>query len=248
MEAIHLGSDLCFLKARLRGRFLALSGRRRGYQVTVFVSHSNRDHSVAEAIVQALESNGVRAWFAPRDMVGGADFASVIPRAIRESRLMVILLSTNAMRSRDVHSEVSLARREGLTLLPIRLPGSPDPLQDDAWHYRLVGSQVASYSGVNSVVALAKEYLRESVSVSDVLERSVGPVCDVVLTVVGEKKILVIQEIRSLTGMGLKEAKDFLEGYLPRVVLSGVSREAAEAALNALRNAGAKGRLEPFLG
>jgi len=62
---------------------------------------------------------------------------------------------------------------------------------------------------------------------------------NVVLADAGANKINVIKEVRSLTSLGLKEAKDLVEGA-PKVVKEGVTKEEAEAAKKALEAAGAK--------
>ena len=64
---------------------------------------------------------------------------------------------------------------------------------------------------------------------------------DVVLTGAGEKKIQVIKEVRTLTSLGLKEAKDLVDGA-PKAVLERVTKEDAEKAKTALEAAGASGR------
>ena len=61
---------------------------------------------------------------------------------------------------------------------------------------------------------------------------------DVVLEAAGEKKIQVIKEVRALTSLGLKEAKDLVEAA-PKAVLEKVTKEAAEKAKEALEGAGA---------
>jgi large subunit ribosomal protein L7/L12 len=61
---------------------------------------------------------------------------------------------------------------------------------------------------------------------------------DVVLTGFGDKKIRVIKEVRALTGLGLKEAKELVDG-VPKPVKEGVSKEDAEAAKKQLEAAGA---------
>jgi large subunit ribosomal protein L7/L12 len=61
---------------------------------------------------------------------------------------------------------------------------------------------------------------------------------DVVLTDAGDKKIGVIKEVRGLTSLGLKEAKDLVESA-PKAVLEGVSKDDAEKAKEALEGAGA---------
>lgn len=60
---------------------------------------------------------------------------------------------------------------------------------------------------------------------------------DVVLTAAGDKKIGVIKEVRGLTSLGLKEAKDLVESA-PKAVLEGVSKEEAEKAKEAIEGAG----------
>ena len=62
---------------------------------------------------------------------------------------------------------------------------------------------------------------------------------DVILKSFGEKKIQVIKEVRALTGLGLKEAKDLVEG-VPKPVKEGVSKDDAEAAKKQLEEAGAE--------
>jgi large subunit ribosomal protein L7/L12 len=61
---------------------------------------------------------------------------------------------------------------------------------------------------------------------------------DVILTGFGDKKIQVIKEVRALTALGLKEAKELVDG-VPKPVKQGVSKEDAEAAKKQLEAAGA---------
>ena len=61
---------------------------------------------------------------------------------------------------------------------------------------------------------------------------------DVILKEFGDKKIQVIKEVRALTGLGLKEAKDLVDG-VPKPVKEGLSKEDAEAAQKQLEAAGA---------
>jgi large subunit ribosomal protein L7/L12 len=66
---------------------------------------------------------------------------------------------------------------------------------------------------------------------------------DVVLTAAGDKKIQVIKEVRALTNLGLKEAKDLVDGA-PKAVLEKVSKEDAEKAKATLEAAGASVELK----
>jgi large subunit ribosomal protein L7/L12 len=65
----------------------------------------------------------------------------------------------------------------------------------------------------------------------------------VMLTAAGDKKIEVIKEVRALTGLGLKEAKDLVEGA-PKAVKEGVSKDEAEKVKAVLEKAGAKVELK----
>ena len=66
---------------------------------------------------------------------------------------------------------------------------------------------------------------------------------DVVLTAAGDKKINVIKEVRAITGLGLKEAKDMVEGA-PKTIKEGVTKEEAEKLKKTLEDQGAKVELK----
>jgi large subunit ribosomal protein L7/L12 len=66
---------------------------------------------------------------------------------------------------------------------------------------------------------------------------------DVILEAAGDKKIQVIKEVRSLTSLGLKEAKDLVDGA-PKPVKEGVSKADADAVMKKLVDAGAKAEIK----
>ena len=66
---------------------------------------------------------------------------------------------------------------------------------------------------------------------------------EVILTGFGEKKINVIKEIRAITGLGLKEAKEFVESC-PKVVKEGIANEEAEEVKKKLEEAGASAEIK----
>jgi large subunit ribosomal protein L7/L12 len=66
---------------------------------------------------------------------------------------------------------------------------------------------------------------------------------DVILTVIGDKKINVIKEVRAVTNLGLKEAKDLVEAA-PKPVKEGVKKEEAEAIKKKLEEAGATAEIK----
>lgn len=66
---------------------------------------------------------------------------------------------------------------------------------------------------------------------------------DVVLSAAGDQKVQVIKAVRSITGLGLKEAKDLVDGA-PKTVKEGASKDDAEALVAALQEAGAQAEMK----
>ena len=87
--------------------------------------------------------------------------------------------------------------------------------------------------GVSAAAPVAAAAAAAPVAVAEVKEDF-----DVVLAAIGDKKINVIKEVRVITGLGLKEAKDLVEGA-PQTVKEGVKKDEAEAIKKKLEEAGA---------
>jgi hypothetical protein len=87
----------------------------------VFISHSTEDKPAADAVCAILEKNGVRCWIAPRDIMPGADWGESIVNAIRTSRVLLLLFSTNANKSKQIKREVELAADGNVTIVPLRI-------------------------------------------------------------------------------------------------------------------------------
>lgn len=87
----------------------------------VFISHSSKDKQTADAVCHYLEQNGIRCWIAPRDILPGGDWAESIVEAIRESRLMLLIFSSNANDSHQINREVNLAADENIPIVPFRI-------------------------------------------------------------------------------------------------------------------------------
>ncbi|TCL73815.1 toll/interleukin-1 receptor domain-containing protein [Rhizobium sp. BK251] len=87
----------------------------------VFISYSTEDKPAADAVCAILESHGVRCWVAPRDIMPGADWGESIVKAIRASRVMLLVFSTNANKSKQIKREVEIAADGGVTIVPLRI-------------------------------------------------------------------------------------------------------------------------------
>ena len=86
-----------------------------------FISYSSKDKTTANAACAGLESAGVRCWMAPRDIRGGTEYAAGIVEGIDSCRIMVLIFSSNANASPQVHREIERAVSKGLTIIPFRI-------------------------------------------------------------------------------------------------------------------------------
>ncbi len=87
----------------------------------VFVSYSHQDKAVADAACARLEAEGIRCWIAPRDVPPGADWAGSIIEAIENCRAMVVVFSSHANGSRQVHREVQHGFDREKPVVPLRI-------------------------------------------------------------------------------------------------------------------------------
>jgi Protein of unknown function (DUF3365)/TIR domain len=86
----------------------------------VFISHSNKDKTIAEAICHQLEANGIRCWIAPRDIQFGSDWTEGIMQGISSCKVFVLVFSDSANTSDHVRREVAKAFSLGLAVIPFR--------------------------------------------------------------------------------------------------------------------------------
>lgn len=100
----------------------------------VFVSYSNEDKAVAEAACAALEAENIGCWMAPRDVQGGRPYSGQITQAIREARVLLLILTGAANRSKHGLREVERAAHCQNHLLTFRV--EPIPPGDDLAYFR----------------------------------------------------------------------------------------------------------------
>src|SRR5262245_16648322 len=99
----------------------------------VFISYSSHDKLAADAVCSALEAARIRCWIAPRDVVPALNYSGQITRAIKTSRVMVLIFSEHSNVSEAVLSEVELAANARVRILNFRVDDSP--LGDDLRFY-----------------------------------------------------------------------------------------------------------------
>jgi hypothetical protein len=87
----------------------------------VFISYSNKDKKVADAVCVKLESQKIRCWIAPRDVSAGESWAASIVEAINSSKVFVLVFSDGSNKSQQVVREVGEAVDTGIPIVPLRI-------------------------------------------------------------------------------------------------------------------------------
>jgi oligopeptide transport system substrate-binding protein len=87
----------------------------------VFVSYSSKDKVVADTIVSSLETENIRCWYAPRDIEAGVDWGKAISKAIKDSKIFLLIFSGAANKSQRVLDELNFAISNEVIILPFRI-------------------------------------------------------------------------------------------------------------------------------
>jgi hypothetical protein len=87
----------------------------------VFVSHSSKDKTVADATCAALEAAGIRCWIAPRDVTPGHSYGEDLIDALDACRVMVLVFSSSSNASPQIAREVERCVSRGVTIVPLRI-------------------------------------------------------------------------------------------------------------------------------
>jgi len=87
----------------------------------VFISHSSKDKSVADAVCATVEGRKIRCWIAPRDVPPGMLYGTALVNAISTSRVFVLLLSKGSNASDQVIRELEIAVDNGIPIIPLRI-------------------------------------------------------------------------------------------------------------------------------
>ena len=91
----------------------------------VFISYTTAQKALAFQLTERFEANGVKCWIAARDIQAGRSWVEAIMAAIRSSRLLLVLLSDQANKSKQVAREVGEAGDADIPILPVRVENLP---------------------------------------------------------------------------------------------------------------------------
>lgn len=118
----------------------------------VFVSYSTQDKLFVDALVNRLESQGIRCWYAPRDIPAGMTWPAAITAAIKTSGLMLLVFSEAANASQEVSKELTLASSHKCLVVPVRIENvSPSPEME----YHLTNRHWLDVHGLEVEAAIA---------------------------------------------------------------------------------------------
>jgi hypothetical protein len=87
----------------------------------VFISYPHQNKGTADVVCEVLEGEGIRCWIAPRDIAPSTEWAEAIVDAIDGCRVMVLIFSAHANRSKQVHREVQQAFDGEKPVVPFRI-------------------------------------------------------------------------------------------------------------------------------
>ena len=87
----------------------------------VFISYSSKNKDIADEIVKEFESNNIKCWYAPRDIMPGEEWVTAITGGLESSKVLVLIYTDESNESRQVMNEVAVAFNAGKTIVPFRL-------------------------------------------------------------------------------------------------------------------------------
>jgi TolB-like protein/tetratricopeptide (TPR) repeat protein len=121
-----------------------------GQQRRVFISYASHDAALAQKVCSALEEAGFLCWIAPRNVIPGTMYAGGIVRAIDESKVLVLILSEQAVASAHVGKELERATSKRHPIIALRIDAAP--LTPD-FEYFLNASQWIEGGGSDDAIA-----------------------------------------------------------------------------------------------
>jgi len=128
----------------------------------VFISYSSEDRAFADGLCHNLESQDVKCWIAPRDILPGRSWRESIAKAVEATPFMALLFSTNSSNSEQVKKELGLADDYKKIVIPVRVENIK-PVGEFA--YELLGKHWLDAFGEagQDHIQKASEYIAEQV-------------------------------------------------------------------------------------
>ena len=126
----------------------------------VFISYSSKNKNVADAIVSNFEINGIKCWYAPRDILPGLEWVTAISKGISGAKIFLLVYTDDSNVSKQVWNEVALAFNGGKTIVPFKL--SNTEMSEELEYYL---ARVHWLEAISNPLNKNIEQLREYISV-----------------------------------------------------------------------------------
>ncbi len=132
----------------------------------VLISYSSKDKTIADAVCNRLESEGIRVWIAPRDIGAGESYPTAIIEGIKNCTIIVMLFTTNSNQSNWVPREIERGVNYGKIILPFKIEDAQQThedikhlIQNDCW----IDATTSSFeTGMEELVRVVNELLSEN--------------------------------------------------------------------------------------
>lgn len=131
-------------------------------QHIVFISYSSREADVAIKVCEYLETNGIKCWMAPRNVIAGSNYATQIVSAIKACSVLVLLASENTNASGHVSNEVSIAFDSKKLIIPFKLQNFE--FTDEYLYFLGRKHWIEAHEDFNSGLELLKSTINEAVN------------------------------------------------------------------------------------
>lgn len=112
-----------------------------------FISYCRRDIDFASALFSELSSRGKSVWY-DQNMTAGEEWRDSIYQAIQSAEVMLVLISSSALHSKEMKKEIAVARQEGIPMIAIRIE---DVKLSGAFAYELISVNWIDWFDIKSV-------------------------------------------------------------------------------------------------
>lgn len=132
----------------------------------VFISYKAEEYEEANNVRIILEKNGISCWMAPESIKGGLSYAIEIPKAIKECRVFVVILSEKAQNSKWVPREIDQAINYNKIIMPFAIENCP--LKDEFNFYLTNVQRFEAYKNKSLAIEKMVSEIKAILNVSDV--------------------------------------------------------------------------------
>lgn len=132
----------------------------------VFISYKAEEYEEANNVRIILEKNGISCWMAPESIKGGLSYAIEIPKAIKECRIFVVILSEKAQNSKWVPREIDQAINYNKIIMPFAIENCP--LKDEFNFYLTNVQRFEAYKNKSLAIEKMVSEIKAILNVSDV--------------------------------------------------------------------------------